>query len=211
MRFLMRKIRSKEPKFDGIHGHKLLLDYLVSQKNLKLGLLVEIGSTREDIQGQGSTKEFAEFTKRHGIKFISVDMDELQTKKAQDAFKNIGGECLAINAKGEDFIRTYPGDISAIYLDAFDYDHGNHSQERKERYSQILNLSITNANSAQMHLECAKSIVDRGEVEIIAIDDTWRNMGMYLGKGAKAVPFLLSNSYSIVSKSNMALILKRIS
>jgi hypothetical protein len=203
------KVTSREPKSDGVHGHTLLLNYLGDKDLSDWKSIVEIGSTRESIEGQGSTKIIAHFAKQRGLHFISVDMDPDQTERAQSLFKAMQLDFSAIHAKGEEFLKSYSGELTCIYLDAFDYDHGQHSSKRKDAYMRLLGVEITNENAAKMHLECAKAIVNKAEVKIIGIDDTWRNYGRYFGKGALAVPYLLQHSYKIVEKSNLALVLER--
>lgn len=203
------RVTSREPKSDGVHGHTLLLNYLEDKELTDWNAIVEIGSTRESIEGQGSTKKIAEFAKLRGIQFISVDMDLDQTEQAQFLFKEMQCGFSAVNAKGEVFLESYSAELTCVYLDAFDYDHGQHSIKRKDAYMRILGVEITNENAAKMHLECAKAIVERAEVKIIGIDDTWRNHGRYFGKGALAVPYFLQHSFKIVKKSNLALVLEK--
>lgn len=115
--------------------------------------LVEIGSTRKNIPGQGSTKVFTEFLKDKSLGFISVDIDPLNTFRANQVIKLIRNDFMAINELGKNFLKIFSGDIYAVYLDAFDIDEGKHSDFIKSRYFEILNVDISNENSALMHLE----------------------------------------------------------
>ncbi|TOO24095.1 hypothetical protein, partial [Vibrio parahaemolyticus] len=67
------------------HGHDVLLDYLkLNAKAFKAEgrrpTLIEIGTTRELVSGQGSTLEIAKFCFENDFEFISVDMDEHNTR-----------------------------------------------------------------------------------------------------------------------------------
>jgi hypothetical protein len=68
------------------HGHELLLAYLRQHLPLLMPdfygrkpILIEIGTTRENISGQGSTRKIAEFCIANGLHFITVDMDSHNT------------------------------------------------------------------------------------------------------------------------------------
>ena len=116
----------------------------------------------------------------------------------------------AVTARGEDYLATFDEPIAAVYLDAFDIDHGHHSTERLERYRKLLATEITNEACAQMHLECARLLATRVvEGGVIAIDDTWLEDGEYQGKGATAVPYLLGEGWMIIDRTRTAVALQR--
>jgi hypothetical protein len=131
------------------HGQQILMDYirgnieyLKSKADHKL-TLIEIGSTREDVPGQGSTRKLADFCKTHGLHFITVDMDPQNTKMAAETLSKIDAEFKAVNQKGEDFLREYAGPMDFVFLDAYDFDHGKHSTERQIRYEKYLGNRIS--------------------------------------------------------------------
>src|SRR3546814_9518864 len=62
------------------HGHEVLLTYLRShveqsgsRPDGRKPVLIEIGSTRENVAGQGSTRIIADFCQSSNIDFITVD------------------------------------------------------------------------------------------------------------------------------------------
>lgn len=177
---------------------------------LEGAVCVEIGSTREAVPGQGSTVELARKCHELGILFITVDMDPDNTSAAQDALARINGRFLAINKKGEDFLKSYQGRIDFLYLDAFDIDHQSHSEKRKERYRTFLNSDITDAACHQMHRTCAVEAqrIMAGGGDII-FDDAWQSGGIWYGKGHTAIPFLLNNKFSVVTELENSVWLRR--
>lgn len=210
------KVRATS-KEKGEHGHALLLGYL--RKHLdglrpkspgrKL-VVVEIGSTRENVAGQGSTRIFAKFCKSEHIDFITVDMDPHNTESAASVFRSIDADFRAINQKGEDFLREYSGEIDFIFLDAYDFDHGKHSALRQSRYEKYLGSSIDEKQCHEMHLDCARSASEKlSAFGLVCVDDTWLVDGEWCAKGTLAVPYLLDNDFEIVEARNRAVLLRR--
>src|SRR3546814_6226803 len=68
------------------------------------------------------------------LDFITVDMDPHNTAAAGAMFKKLGVGFQAVNDKGEDFLRAYADDMDFVFLDAYDFDHGKHSEMRQRRY-----------------------------------------------------------------------------
>ncbi|ARB93114.1 hypothetical protein [Legionella longbeachae] len=198
------------------HGHDLLLSYLYqhcSAPNInqdKKRVLVEIGSTREEVPGQGSTYKLANFCNTANVHFITVDMDPHNTKAAADLMKKINPSFQAINMKGEDFLKEYDGIIDFIFLDAYDFDHGGHSELRQRRYERFLGGRIDEQQCHKMHLECAQSLISKLQKGgIVCVDDTWQDtQGNWTAKGTLAVPFLLQNNFEIIEARNRALLMK---
>lgn len=196
------------------HGHTLLLRAMDAKKE-KLGSLkgcicVEIGSTRENIPGQGSTAEIAQECMAQGIHFITVDMDPENTEAAKNTLIKISQDFEAINDKGEDFLRGFQNKINFLYLDAFDIDHGKHSDKRKSRYREYLGLDISNEACYQMHLDCAKEAVRLMDVGgVIVFDDAWREGDGWGGKGHTAMPFLLKHGFEVVQETQNTIWLER--
>lgn len=210
---LYEKLR--EPQISrGEHGHDLILAALAearqSSKALDGKLLIEIGSTREDLPGQGSTAKLAEFCAMHNMRFITVDMDPHNTKSAERTLSQYGEGFKAVTQKGEHFLREFEGSPDFVFLDAYDFDHGKHSALRQNRYVQFLGAEINDATCHQMHLDCVESLLSKLAVGgLICIDDTWQEDGEWAAKGKLAVPFLLSNGFYIVESRNRAVLMKR--
>ena len=175
-------------------SHKLLSSVLerVPAEKLKGKKMIEVGSTRE--MARDSTGHLFGFCKEREIDFITVDMNPEQISRLQERFPDLN----ATTAKGEEFLEQFDGEINFCYLDAFDYQHGRHSQSRISAYKKYLNTQISNEACHQMHLRCAKALEERMPVgSIIVFDDVF---GAYSdiewdGKGKLAIPFLLENGF----------------
>ncbi|MFD3306278.1 O-methyltransferase [Alteromonas macleodii] len=197
------------------HGHDLLIEYIHSNKNDALQqnkkTFVEIGTTREDIPGQGSTIQLATLCHELGIQFITVDMDPNNTQLATITMMSESLSGVAINKKGEDYLAEYNGQLDFVFLDAYDFDHGNHSELRQARYEKYLGQRIDEKECHVMHLKCAESLNNILSKEgVICIDDTWRDeQNKWTAKGTLAVPFLLNQGFKIIDERNRAVLLKR--
>lgn len=198
------------------HGHDLLIDYLKENcqqlQQLEASLtMVEIGTTREDIPGQGSTLQLANLCHELGINFITVDMDPNNSLLAESAFSAQELNAKAVNQKGEDFLREFPSPLDFVFLDAYDFDHGMHSELRQSRYKKYLGANIDEEKCHQMHLDCAESLIEKlSDYGVICIDDTWQDdKGDWTAKGTTAVPFLLKSGFEIIEARNRAVLMKR--
>lgn len=199
------------------HGHALLLTHL--QENLatfrqKTGnrkpVLIEIGSTRENVAGQGSTSIIADYCKTERVDFITVDMDPHNTDSAAHMFKSLKTDFRAVNGKGEDFLRDYHGDMDFVFLDAYDFDHGKHSELRQSRYRKFLGSAIDELECHKMHLDCAQSVHAKLSAHgLVCVDDTWLVDGKWSAKGTLAVPYLLDNGFEVIEARNRAALLRR--
>ncbi|MDE4142360.1 hypothetical protein [Phaeobacter gallaeciensis] len=198
----------------GEHGHALLLDYLHRTPPLRSNrkrVLIEIGTTREVVPGQGSTEKLASFCAEYGVDFITVDMDERNTRMARRMFRRHGYTFQAVTAKGEDFLAQYEGSIDYVFLDAYDFDHGNHSEIRQGRYEKFLGARIDELQCHKMHLDCAETLVSKLTPDgVICFDDTWLDENeKWTAKGTTAMPYLLDNGFEVVSAGNRAALLRR--
>ncbi|MGM0695018.1 MAG: hypothetical protein ACQEUN_16700 [Pseudomonadota bacterium] len=210
------KIRGASEKSQQ-HGHDLLIDYLkehsagIHEGNGASPVMIEVGTTRENVPGQGSTLQLASIAKRQGIRFISVDMDPHNSRWAKFNLDLLGVPGETVTEKGEIFLKEFPGNIDYAFLDAYDYDHGKHSALRQQRYEKYLGSEIDEIHCYQMHLECARSLVKKLSPDgVICIDDTWQNEeGKWTAKGTQAVPFLLDNDFTIVEARNRAVLMRR--
>lgn len=197
-----------------LHGHQLLIDVLTQSPPSPAPhrrLMVEIGTTREAIPGQGSTRKLAELCAHLNIDFITVDMDPANTRRAQRTFQRFGFPFTAITAKGEEYLAAFSGRIDYIFLDAYDFDHGKHSEFRQDRYIRFLGNRIDETACHQMHLECAEALLTRLTSDgLICFDDTWLDdAGNWTAKGTTAMPFLLKNGFEIVQAKNHAALLRQ--
>ncbi|MEO0487292.1 MAG: hypothetical protein AAF092_15410 [Pseudomonadota bacterium] len=196
------------------HGHQVLIDEIealvAAGQDLKGKTCIEIGSTREDVPGQGSTARLAKLCKREGIQFISVDMDPEQVERASQTIAKHSPDFKAHQAKGEEFLEAFEGPYHFLYLDAFDIDHAEHSERRRSRYKEILGTDIGNEACYEMHLRCAqaatKSMPAGG---VVSFDDTWRADGRWQGKGYTALPFFEQNGFSITRETGNTVLLVR--
>lgn len=205
----IRSVSLKEKQ----HGHDLLLDYLSSQipETLKEKIVIEIGTTRENIQGQGSTRFLAEFCKKFSLQFTTVDMDPNNSLSAQRVFSQLNVGFQARNMKGEDFLKDFDGTIDYVFLDAYDFDHGMHSTLRQERYKKYLGTKIDEEQCHKMHLDCSEALLDKLSPDgIICFDDTWQNEnGEWTAKGTLAVPYLIEHGFEVIEARNNAILMKR--
>jgi hypothetical protein len=191
------------------HGHDLMARLRPGvASEVRPGHLIEVGSTREKLPGQGSTVVLAAMAERLGLPFITVDMDPANTEQATLDLARFRG-AKAENAKGEEFLASFDQPIAAAYLDAFDIQHGLHSEERVERYHRHLGTEITNAAAAAMHLAAAQALLPRlVPGGLVVLDDTWPDGAGYAGKGSTAIPELLANGYTIVDMTESAIALR---
>jgi hypothetical protein len=198
------------------HGHVLLMKMLAQEaredpSRLTNRPLIEIGTTRERDFAQGSTEKLAIFSSLLGLSFVTVDMDPRNTTRAQKLLPHLNPNSRAVTARGEDFLASCEDALWYIYLDAFDFDHGGHSEARQSRYREILHTSINDQDCWEMHAECARTISARmPSGGMVVIDDTWKDEnGGLAGKGKLAVPILLANDFHIVGEVRRAVALRR--
>ncbi len=199
------------------HGHELLLAYLkIYLPTLRDAIegrpleMVEIGTTRENVPGQGSTRKLAEFCKANAIRFTTVDMDPHNSRNASAMFAQLQCDFEAIAAKGEDYLRERQAPVDLLFLDAYDFDHGKHSEMRQSRYRKFLGAQIDEKACHQMHLDCAESAVRLvSGPGLVCIDDTWIEQDAWTAKGATAMPFLLANGFELIEARNHAALMRR--
>lgn len=131
---------------------------------------------------------------------------QMQTSKLAD-------HITLVHAKGEDFLldiaKKDPNQrFSLAYLDNFDWDYWLGGPEEKwvERYKQhyrdYMKIEMTNMHSSMTHLiQAIRLLPMMTEKSIIVCDDTWYHPqeGIFIGKCAAAIPYLLVNGYSIVN------------
>lgn len=195
---------------DAPHGHSLVMSLLPTRAPFGPNdFLIEVGTTREKVPGQGSTVLLAGLAARLGLSFVTVDMDPANTEQARTDLVDYPG-AQAVTAKGEDFLATFREPVVCAYLDAFDIAHDAHSEYRIDRYRRYLSTDITNDAAHEMHLACAQALILRVVPGgLIVIDDTWANGGGFVGKGATAVPALLRAGFTLIGRTRTAVALQR--
>jgi len=116
-----------------------------------------------------------------------------------------------VTARGENYLKLEDGPFDYVYLDAFDYDHGKHSQQRQDRYRELLHTNINDEACWKMHEACAQAICAKMRIGgIVVLDDTWTDeSGQYAGKGKRALPLLLQNGFEIIANPRMTIALRR--
>ncbi|MCQ8185381.1 glycosyltransferase [Parvularcula maris] len=198
------------------HGHILLMDALIDLERRSPGTLsgrslIEIGMTRELWQGQRSTQKLSLFAALLDLHYIGVDMDTKNVAAAKDILPYLNPAAQVFVSKGEDFLKLHTGSIDFVYLDAYDFDHGKHSDQRQDSYERNLGARISDEDCWKMHLSCAKTLTKRLAPDgIVALDDTWVDLdGAYHGKGKLAVPYMLDNSFQIIAQTEMTVCLSR--
>ena len=193
------------------HGHSLLLFLLKKKDFFRQSDLnfIEIGASREEIFGQGSTKIIANYCEKYKIKFTSVDADGENVKNIKNDLREFKYFKI-INDTGENFSKNYKEKIDVMYLDAFDIETKNPPQKRVQFYKEKFNKNISNYESAKMHFEVINNFLDNFNKKcLIVFDDTFKTKEDFSGKGKTAIPLLLKNNFKIIKKNENSIALER--
>lgn len=182
----------------GDRAHHFIIKYLDQLE----GSIVEIGTTRFE----GSTDFFAglvlgyEKFQHHAVDF---DPDAYKACKIySDKIPNSHAYCMT----GEQFLQevfpTLNEKICYAYLDNFDYNFNPITPDwivvQKDRY-QELGVEMNNENSEKAHLEQAQLIQPYvADKCVIQLDDTYKVNDKWIGKGTRAVPWLIENNWQLV-------------
>jgi len=187
-----------------MHGHKHLINWVQKKSSEELygKTLVEIRTVREILFSQNSTSFFAEFCNNNNMNFITVDMNPEIINEATKILSDININFKAICKKGEDFFndietKKYISKIDYVYFDAFDFNHKNHSQKRRDDYLKYLGCDIEDELCHKSHLDMTINLVNNWEPEMICWDDCWYTDGKIDGKGRLGVPYLLNNGWKM--------------
>ena len=161
--------------------------------------------------GLGSSEKLSARCAELGIDFITVDMDPRNSAAARRMFRVKGYPSRAVTAKGEDFLAEWQGVIDYCFLDAYDFDHGQHSELRQSRYEAFLGERINDEACHRMHFDCATSLIAKlSPSGLICFDDTWLDgNGLWTAKGKTAMPLLLHNGFRVLEARNRAALLAR--
>lgn len=203
---------------DVVHGHSLLMQKIIADFGSGITRpaannvhIIEIGTTREYYWNQSSTSRLAALARGLGLQMVTVDMDSLNSESVAVHCKDYIKSVDAVTSLGERYLEGWQGELPPyIYLDAYDYDHGKHSQVRNERYEDIQGLPINDPDCWRMHYECAvhleKKMPKNG---VLVFDDVFCVDGEWLGKGVTAVPYLLDAGFKILSRTDSTLLMQK--
>jgi len=192
---------------EGAHGHALALRWIEQQLPSlpREGWLVEVGCTREIIEGQNSTVQLATFAQHHGMPFAGIDLDPENIRALRRELGDQGRRWL--QGKGEELLAHWQEPIAVLYLDAYDFWHRSHSKIREEVYNEAYGTAINDNDCQRIHLiavqQGIRTLIQGG---ILAIDDTWLDAGIWQGKGGLAVPWLLQQGWSLQEAANRAVV-----
>jgi hypothetical protein len=203
----------------GAAAYDIILNH---NDNIQTGCILEIGACPLGPYGESSSTFFAGYIMNKPIlKFYTIDRDVNIINSLKRFEKIMPGKFHAWCGDPLELIKNIHEPISFAYLDNFDYIPPDSENEpwiydMKQRYLDIYGIELTNENSANVHLEQTKMVHERSaEKSYIVFDDTWEistaqtfyNMVLpensfdgWYGKGAKAIPWLLSNGWTLVEK-----------
>jgi len=197
----------------GVHGHAEFIEACHEKLPAVLEgwsgerpCIVEVGCSREIIEGQNSTIQLLAMAKELNLPFAGIDLDQANTEALERDYKEFNATW--ITGKGEEVLQSWEKPIAAIYLDAYDFWHASHSELRQKSYLENYGTGINDAECHTMHLEaarhCSKLIPQRG---LIGLDDTWLENGKWAGKGALALPWLVDQGWELLSSANRSAVL----
>lgn len=207
--FLKKLNLSIQSKYGFGHGHNLFLFLIKKKNNKSYKNFLEVGSTREQIYGQGSTEIIAKYCEQKKINFTSVDADSRNTKRLNEKL-NKYKYFKSVNDKGENFAENTNLKFDCIYLDAFDIEKPTKNNFREKFYVNKYKSNITNEMSENIHLEIIKRLSKKiSRHSIIVFDDTFINKNLFLGKGGKAIPYLIGIGFKVVASNSNSVALER--
>ena len=175
-------------------------------------VIVEIGSDR----WEGSSAYFADLAHTHGMKFVSVDLDEDARRRIR---RTINPDYQSItefvHADGTVWSADFEGPtIRALYLDNFDWDwstnrHTDMIEEQRQWYSNK-GIVMNNLNSQTAHLtQMVNLLPHMASKSLVCVDDTYEYNGVFIGKGGAVVPYLLGQGFGILAARDYGVILGR--
>lgn len=201
----------------GAGAYDIILDY---DHILDHNAIVELGANSLGPGGDGSTSFFAAYLfNKPTVKFYTVDSDpgtihtlDRYQKLMPDRFHAWCGDAL-------EMLDQITEPVAFAYLDNFDYippgcEDADWMLAMIENYRTRWGIELNNTNSAQAHLAQTKKIVEMAADQcVILFDDTWNvaegktfagliqpgtDHQDWYGKGATAVPWLLSQGWSVI-------------
>ena len=175
-------------------------------------VILEIGSDRFE----GSTYYFADLAQQHDMKFVTVDLDQTATQRAQrNVPKEWHNTCEFYCAEAVEWTKnTILKSIKVLYLDNFDWDWETAKKstmiEKQQSWYQQHGLTMTNINSQISHLKQMINLLPRMTDQcVICVDDTYTYNGVYIGKGGAVVPYLLAHGFGLLQSCDNGVILGR--
>ncbi len=193
----------------GVHGHAVFIQIcreklptLLQSWTGERPWIVEVGCSREIIEGQNSTVQLLALAKELNLPFAGIDLDQANIEALERDYKE--SNAVWITGKGEEELKSWEKPIAACYLDAYDFEHDFHSESRQDVYKQEYKAKINNEACKKMHLDavrfCDLPLIRGG---IITIDDTWRSKsGKLQGKGILACQWLADSGYTLICQRN---------
>lgn len=140
---------------------------------------------RSNCAGDGcSTIIFADWVRKHGGEFYSVDIDAGSLKNAEEGLAEMQPFANLIHSDSVDFLKNFNHPIDFLYLDSFDFDLMNAD---RARLSQEHHLKEIIAAYPHLSPHC-----------VIMIDDCALPMG---GKGKLVIEFLQAMGWKIMIES----------
>jgi len=201
----------------GAHGHaefiricRERLPELLSNWDGEKPWVVEVGCSREIIEGQNSTAQLLAIANELSLPFAGIDLDQDNIAALKRDYGGLGTQWIA--GKGEDELVSWHHPIAACYLDAYDFWHTSHSDLRQESYLRNYGAQINDQECHQMHIQAAQQatrIIPIGGV--LGLDDTWFENDQWAGKGTLALPWLLEHGWQLISQANRGTVLVKTS
>ena len=178
------------------------------------GFIIEVGSVREP-QELPSSLYFANKGAEYGLNFLTIDSSERSWKLTQ---KYVGES--AVLGDGKEFLVTFAGEISVLYLDNFDYPNDeSHFKDLCQRSGHDFDgMSWTDLQnrSPKVHYDQILAALPKlSDPCWIIVDNTTRTgwsrrlLRPFWGKGASVVPYLIKHDYSIVKEGLGGVMLSR--
>jgi cephalosporin hydroxylase len=175
-------------------------------------VVVEIGSDR----WEGSSAYFADLANTHGMRFISVDIDQ---QAGIRVLRTIASDHAVITEivqdDGTKWSARYQGPrIRVLYLDNFDWDWRTDQQQiriqNQVQWYANQGIVMNNLNCQVAHLSQMMNLMPHMSDQcVICVDDTYEHNGVYLGKGGAVIPYLLSQGFSMLEATDHGTILGR--
>ena len=197
----------------GAHGHAAFIQIcreklpeLLCDWRGERPWLVEVGCSREIIEGQNSTVQLLALAQELDLPFAGIDLDHANIEALERDYRESNASW--ITGKGEEELQKWEKPIAACYLDAYDFWHASHSDLRQKAYVESYGSGINDAECHTMHLEAARhcsSLIPPGG--LLGLDDTWMEKDQWAGKGALALPWLLDQGWQLLSCANRGTVL----
>ena len=187
-----------------MHGIELLNNTAVKRYcNLALrqnSSIMEFGASRDF----GSTRLVSDLARETNSSVKLVDPNSKTLSDAENSVED-GLKLETFCVKGEDLDLENFKNVGLFHLDGFDIVTSHpHKKSTIEDYKKngIDLLNDGNVLSAESHLKISQKIIQARENNpcVVIFDDTWAYKGIWYGKGATAVPLLISKGISLVSK-----------